>query len=107
MGKQLSWQQVEMLILIGDWSDIDDEGRFWVPTRYVNIYTSSYSATLGRILIVEGAGSARTIRSLANRGLIKFIRGYESSLWCRITEEGRMLIESWRESGQWPVKVVV
>lgn len=104
---KLSWQQAEMLILIGDWSDIDDEGRFWAPSSRLNEYASHRSVTLGRELVVEGAGSARTIDSLAKRGLVKYIPGYRDQYWCRITEDGRMLIESWRESGRWPVRVVI
>ena len=108
MATKLSWQQAEMLILIGEKSviaeDVVDEksAPFWAPP--MNHYSTAYSETLGRWLYIQGAASVSTMRSLGRRGLIRFLDGYENLYWCRITEEGRMLIESWRESGNWPVE---
>jgi DNA-binding MarR family transcriptional regulator len=98
---KLSSQQAEFLILINDRSEIGSEGRFWVPPHSHR----SYSDTLQRDVPVSGAGSANTLKSLEKKGLIEYpdIDMAKSCYYFRITEEGRLLVESWRETDTWPV----
>ncbi len=96
---KLSWQQAEFLILIDDHCSPD--GRFWVPPSG---YKRSYSETLGRDVYVDGAGVAASLKALQRRGLIEF-KPSVSPYASKITEAGRVLIEQWREMGEWPVEV--
>lgn len=110
-SKKLSPPQAELLILIDDHSVM--EGPYWHPVSNeprdyrhgTPDVDKAYSPTLGRKVIVEGAGSAASLRALESKGLIEFHPEFKSLYWSRITEEGRLLIEKWRESDKWPVKV--
>lgn len=102
MTAKISPQAAELLIIIDEHSVLGDDGRFWIPPSG---YNKSYSDTLGRAVFIYGAGIARSLKALERRGLIVFnpIVAYAS----QVTEQGRMLVESWRENNTWPVKVAV
>lgn len=112
-SRKLSPPQAELLVLIDDHSIM--EGPYWHPVSNgqrgyrhgMPAVDKAYSPTLGRKVIVEGAGSAASLRALDNKGLIEFHPEFRSLYWARITEEGRLLIEKWRESDKWPIKVKV
>ncbi len=93
---KLSPHACELLIAIDDQCD---GNSYWLPPSGLKL---SWSETLGRDVYVDGNSSAAALKALERRGLIKFmpLANYAS----KITEEGRQLIESWRENG-WPVKV--
>lgn len=94
---KLSPHAAEMLILIGDHCDPD--GRYFVPPAGNK---TAWSETMGREIFVDGQPSAAAINALIRKGLVERMRLGKYS--AKITEEGRKLIEHWRETG-WPVKV--
>ena len=92
----------ELLILIGDSSGTSPDEVCWVPPGGDGM---SWSETLGRPLFISGARVANTLRGLQRNGLISFT--HLTPYAARITEEGRLLVERWREENSWPVEVKV
>lgn len=101
---RLTPQQAEFLILLSERSEVDDAGQFWVPPDGLK---QARSEILGRTLFVDGGGVATTLKSLVRRGLAKYagLDNAERCYFMRITEEGRLLVEHWRETNSWPVTV--
>lgn len=86
---KLSQDEAKALILLSEWTTVDGDNEV-----VLGIAESCW--TTGEHEIV----SERSAMSLAAKGLAK-----KSSDHVYITEEGRLLVESWRENGTWPVKV--
>jgi len=96
MKMKLNHFDATALIMISEHSEIDGSRTLVSTLEY-------QSHILGGVETV----SEKSIRSLATKGLVKTDRKHAKTIAVEayITEEGRLLVESWRENGTWPVKV--
>lgn len=99
---RLSERAKTLLVLIGDYSEIDLDGRYWIPSSNRH---GQWSDTLRTHVYVSGAGDAAAIKALWKRGLVNDVKkfgGMPIRYASRITENGRLLVERMRETDTLP-----